>query len=160
MPLGIDNRRIAALAALLGLAFAVGCGSDRNPIAPATTNATPIEIRADAAAYGTVEPVTIQSVELSGRTLRLQVTYGGGCHTHTFAAAASPHFMESYPPQLAVFLRHDGGNDLCSAAIFRTLSFDVTPAVLLHHATYGAGPFYLYIVTPGDTQHPRILIRH
>ena len=141
-----------------GLSFLAGCG-DEDPVSP-TTTAPPIEIRADAATYGLLGGVTLYSARLEGRTLRLEVGYGGGCRTHTFAAIGSTRFLESYPAQLAVYLRHDGGNDPCLAIVPETLTFDVTPAIQLHQSVYGArGPFYIQAITPGTTEPPRVLVR-
>lgn len=147
--------RIAALASTLALSFAVGCSSDKNPVGP-TINATPIEIRSDARTYGTLGGLTLESATVSGRILRLRVAYSGGCRTHTFAAAAPPAFLSSYPAQLALFIRHDGGDDPCLAIVNETLTFDVTPAIDLH----GPGPFYLLIMIPGATEHPKVLVRN
>ena len=147
-------RRVAAFASALALSFAVGCSSDKNPVAP-IINATPIEIRSDAATYGTLGGFTLESAEIAGKILRLRVSYSGGCATHTFAAAAQSRFLSSYPAQLPLYIRHDGGNDPCLAIVHETLTFDVTPAISLH----GPGPFYLLIMTPGATEHPKVLVQ-
>ncbi|HKQ19406.1 MAG TPA: hypothetical protein VJW75_06620 [Candidatus Eisenbacteria bacterium] len=146
--------RLAAFSSALALAFLAGCSSDKNPVAPAT-NATPIEIRTDAATYGTAGGFTLESATITGKILRLKVSYSGGCRTHTFAAAAPPAFMSSYPAQLALFIRHDGGDDPCLAIVNETLTFDVSPAISLH----GPGPFYLRIVVPGATEYPKVLVQ-
>ena len=160
MPRDIRVRRNSPWFTLLGLVLLAGCGGD-DPMSPAVPNAPPIEIRADAREYGTLDGVLIQSAEVVDQSLQLKVIYSGGCRpTHTFAAAAAPSFAESYPTQLAVFLRHDGDGDRCAAAIFTTLSFDVTPAVRLHDQLYGSpGPFYLRVIAPGGTEQPMVLVR-
>lgn len=146
--------RIAVFAPALAMSFAVGCSSDKNPAAP-TINATPIEIRSDARDYGTLGGFTLESATIIGTILRLKVSYSGGCRAHTFAAAAPPAFLSSYPAQLALYIRHDGGSDPCLAIVNETLTFDVTPAIDLH----GPGPFYLLIITPGATERPKVLVQ-
>lgn len=144
---------MAASSSALALALLVGCSSDKSPVAP-VISVTPIEIRSDARTYGTAGGFTLESATVSGRTLRLKVAYSGGCRTHTFAAAAPPAFLSSYPAQLALYIRHEGGDDPCLAIVNETLTFDVTPAIDLH----GPGPFYLLIVVPGATEHPKVLV--
>jgi len=159
MTLHIGVRRTRRLATLLGLVLLLGCGKDdANPVQPAS-NSIPIEIRADAATYGSLGGLKIEGVELAGRTLTVNVSYSGGCRTHTFAAVAPPQFLASDPPQLGVFLRHESGDDPCLAIVFETLTFDVTPAVRLHQEAFGFGPFYLLLFAPGETEHPKILVQ-
>ena len=158
MALRIGVRRTVHGCAFLALAFLLGCGKeDANPLYP-PSNAPPIQIRADAATYGEAGGFKIEGVELAGRTLKLSVSYSGGCRTHTFAAAAPPSFLASDPPQLPVFIRHEADTDPCLAIGFETLTFDVTPAVRLRQQTLGYGPFYLLLFAPGDTEHPQVLV--
>lgn len=159
MTLRIGVRQTPHVFAILGIAFLLGCGKDNaTPFYPAS-DAPPIEIRADAATYGSLGGLKIEGAELAGRTLKIDVSYSGGCRTHTFAAAAPPQFFSSDPPQLGVFLRHEGGDDPCLAIVSETLTFDVTPAVRLHQEAFGYGPFYLRLFAPGETEHPKVLVQ-
>jgi len=172
MPLHVRTKRRLLLTCVMAvLSSVLACSSEKNPTAPPISTVVspavsrgpsgpPIEIREDAFAYGFLAPVTIRSARLDGRTLRLKVSYGGGCETHTFAAIGGTQFLASYPAQLTVILRHDDGGDQCAAEIFRDLSFDVTPAIELYRACFGTdGPLYLRIVSPPDrTTYKRVLI--
>lgn len=162
MPLHARPKRsILVICIVAALASALGCSSEKKLTAPVppTAGAPPIEIREDAGTYGLLAPVALQGARLDGRTLRLKVTYGGGCETHTFAAVGSTHFLASYPAQLTVFLRHDDAGDRCAAFIFGDLSFDVRPAIELYSATFGRSePFYLRVVTPGSSVPTLVLI--
>jgi hypothetical protein len=156
-PVSHAKRRILVVCILAALCSALACSSEKNvtapipPAPPTTGSGPPIEIRQDAFAYGFLAAVTIRSARLEGRTLRLSVSYAGGCSTHAFAAIGATGFLASYPAQLTVFLRHDAGGDSCDATILDDLSFDVTPAIELFRACNGAdGPFYLRIITPPD----------
>jgi hypothetical protein len=154
----IEARRMPLIGALIAFVFVLGCHEIKNPTMPAT-NAPPIEIRADAASYGTAGGLKVESAVILGRTLQLKVSYSGGCKEHTFAAAAAPQFLESFPAQLGVFIRHEPKDDMCLAINTETLTFDVTPAVRLHQQLYGSpGPFYLNIIVPGETEHLQVLV--
>lgn len=152
-PLARSKRRILLACILAVLSSVLACSSEKNAMAPVLApvpSGPPIEIRSDADTYGLLSPITLLSApRLEGRTLRIKVGYGGGCTTHTIAAIGSMQFQGSLLPQLTVYIRHDDAGDRCEAYFFPTLSFDVTPAIELHRATYGVdGPFYLRIVTP------------
>ncbi len=177
MPLHVPaKRRILVVCILAVLSSALACSSEKNvtaPIPPAppstlpptasdppTASGPPIEIRENAFAYGFLAPVTIRRARLEGRTLRLEVSYVGGCSTHTFAAVCDTRYLASYPPQYGVFLRHDDAGDSCKTIILDDLSFDVTPVAELHRACTGTdGPLYLRIMSPPDrTAYTLVLI--
>ena len=158
------SRLRRSLTHLLCVALAlclVGCSKDDDPVSPKPPGSlvpaplpAPIEIRADAATYGGQDPVTLQSAHLEGMTLRLDVSYAGGCKDHSFAAVSPTGVLESLPPQIAVLLRHDGDGDQCEAAIRQDLSFDITPLV----EYLGPEPFYIRIYTPGSTEATVLLV--
>jgi hypothetical protein len=163
LPHNTAKRRVLVVCIMAALSSVFACSSEKNvtapvPSAPSPSASTPpagsgppIEIREDAFVYGFLAPVTIRSARLEGRTLRLEVSYAGGCSTHTFAVIGGTRFLSSYPAQYPVVLRHDDAGDPCDSTVLDELSFDVTPAVELFHACNGAdGPFYLDIITPPD----------
>jgi hypothetical protein len=102
--------------------------------------------------------VDLLSARISGRVLEIDVAYGGGCTTHTLTAVGGKRFLASYPPQLEVFVRHDAAGDLCDAYIFKTLRYDVTPAVQEYESANGkSGLFYLRIIAPGSVYDSRLV---
>ena len=74
---------------------------------------------------------------IEGDTLRLTVSYTGGCRRHDFTLVADDAFQESNPVQLDVFLAHDGNDDRCEAYPTETYEFDLTPVRTLYRETYG-----------------------
>jgi hypothetical protein len=135
----------------------VSCSEDDDPISPKPPGSvapTPVVIRSDAATYGGQDPVTLQSAYLEGMTLRLEVSYSGGCKDHVFAAVSPTGILPSMPPQIAVLLRHDAGGDQCEAALRQDLSFDITPLV----EYLGPEPFHIRIYPPGSSEATVLLV--
>jgi len=84
------------------------------------------------------DTVTILSGEIQDSTLKLKVEYLGGCGEHTFELLASHELYYSNPPQLVVYLGHDGGNDSCKENINDLLFFNLQP--LRESSQKGPGP--------------------
>lgn len=91
------------------------------------------------------DAVDVDSVWVNGETLRLQVTYGGGCENHTFRLVAKdgfevPNAANGLRPAstglpdpgpvalLNAYLIHDAHGDACRSLVSRTLVFDVSAA--------------------------------
>lgn len=79
-----------------------------------------------AAEWGT-DAYTINAATLEGDTLRVNVSYSGGCETHAFTLVAEQRFLESFPVQLRVSLAHNANGDTCEAWITEDYHFDLTP---------------------------------
>ena len=77
-------------------------------------------------AHGT-DAYTINAATLEAGTLTLNVSYSGGCETHTFTLVAEERFLESLPVQLHVSLAHDANGDTCEALLTEDYHFDLTP---------------------------------
>jgi hypothetical protein len=76
----------------------------------------------------TQTPVTIETASISGDTLHVRLSYGGGCGgPHEFGLAASGSLIESDPPQVMVILRHDGHGDPCRAGLGANVIADLRP---------------------------------
>ena len=73
------------------------------------------------------DPFVLNAATITGDTLTVNVSYGGGCRTHQLTLVASDGFLESYPVQLRVFLAHDGNDDMCRAWLTEEYDFDLTP---------------------------------
>ena len=72
------------------------------------------------------DPYLINSYEINGDILKVQVSFGGGCRAHDFTLIALPGFMESSPVAANVLLSHDANNDLCEAWLTDELRFDLS----------------------------------
>lgn len=86
---------------------------------PATTTKNCVGLPMDA--YSLAETMTIEA-----KTLRVSVSYGGGCEDHEFAACWDGTITRSNPSSLSLTLAHNAHNDLCDAFITRDLFIDVS----------------------------------
>ena len=73
------------------------------------------------------DPFTIVSAKIIGNKLLLDVTYSGGCGNHKFECFGSPAISKSIPPQRAIKLIHDNGNDECESIVNQTIEIDIQP---------------------------------
>ena len=69
----------------------------------------------------------INAATVEAETLRVNVSYSGGCETHQFTLVAEPMFLESFPVQLRVSLGHNANGDTCQDSITEDHVFDLTP---------------------------------
>lgn len=74
---------------------------------------------------GTTDPFSIQATRISGDSLLIDVSYGGGCEVHEFSMTSNKMWMKSNPPQLNIYLEHNSRQDKCRAMIYETLAFDL-----------------------------------
>lgn len=113
--------------------FTIGCDRMETQVIDKTDDAAD-----DAAKIGTVvfgftaaewgtDAYTINAATLEGDTLRINVSYSGGCETHAFTLVAEQRFLESFPVQLRVSLAHNANSDTCEAWITEDYHFDLTP---------------------------------
>ena len=82
------------------------------------------------------DPVTISDVAIEGDTIRLDVSFGGGCAEHHLQLIADVVWAESYPVQVGARLAHENNDDACDALIAGTLSFDLSPLKRAYQASY------------------------
>jgi hypothetical protein len=99
--------------------------------------------------------LTITAVTVTGDTLRLQVSYGGGCARHRFAFLVGSAFMESHPVQVHARISHDAGGDTCRALISRALAFDLSRLKQRYREGYGPGAATIVINLAGHSQSVR-----
>ena len=85
--------------------------------------------------WGTDDYV-LNSAAITDDTLRLNVSYGGGCETHQFTLVTSGVFMESFPVQLAVSIAHNANGDPCEAFLTEDYDFDLTAIKTLYQDAY------------------------
>ncbi len=65
--------------------------------------------------------------------LHVSVQYGGGCSKHDFQLVWDGTELESFPPQIPLFLIHNNNGDVCKAIVREELQF-----VLSEHITSNA----------------------
>lgn len=58
-------------------------------------------------------PITIESAEIRGNLLYLDVSYSGGCEEHYFRVIGSQMIAKSMPPIRGIKLIHDNNSDSC-----------------------------------------------
>lgn len=99
----------------------------------------------------------LDSARIVGDRLSMSIHHSGGCGEHQFDLFMSPAaFMESYPVQANIYLRHIDLNDPCDAIVGKELTFDLTPAVELYRQGYGSyGPIWFnlypfFVDQPGE----------
>ena len=68
----------------------------------------------------------MDSVRVDGDTLRLKISYSGGCREHTFRLWKLPP-NTLVPPPLELLLDHDAHGDMCEAWRTRWLAFSLRP---------------------------------
>jgi hypothetical protein len=90
------------------------------------------------------DPFQIEEAQVSGHTLQVTLSYGGGCRTHDVKGVAWGGWMESFPVQVRLFLSHEDFDDPCDAWITREFSFDLIPLKIAYQASYG-------VAEPGKT---------
>ena len=85
---------------------------------------------------------TLGAVEADGRTLRAEVSYGGGCRAHRMDLVAWGGWLESEPVQVNALITHDAGDDPCDAYLTEERVFDLSPLARAWVDAYGppSGP--------------------
>lgn len=73
-----------------------------------------------------MDPFRMDSVYVDGDTLRLKVSYSGGCREHTFNLWKLPP-NALVPPPVELLLDHDAHGDMCEAWLTRWLAFSLKP---------------------------------
>lgn len=81
--------------------------------------------------------VMVSDVSLKGDELAFKAGFGGGCAPHDFDLCWDGAWLESYPVQARLALRHTlGANDPCDAFITRELRFDLSPLKDAYRMSY------------------------
>ncbi|HEX55125.1 MAG TPA: hypothetical protein ENF49_03240 [Candidatus Altiarchaeales archaeon] len=82
-------------------------------------------------------PYSINHIEIENDTLKLIISYSGGCREHEFNLIWNGAFLESYPPKIELFLSHDSKDDHCEAFLTKTLYFDLKSIKEKYQQLYG-----------------------
>lgn len=81
---------------------------------------------------------SITRATIENASLYIVVASGGGCREHEYALMMTPAtFMESFPVQANIYLRHDAKDDPCDAIVTDSVVFDLRPIVTLYQQMYG-----------------------
>lgn len=72
------------------------------------------------------DPVTITSATVDGNTLKIDISYSGGCKEHMFDLVGSFAIMKSLPAQRSIKLLHNSKDDTCREFIEQTVEFDIS----------------------------------
>jgi len=85
--------------------------------------------------FGTDE-FALNSASIDGDTLKVNLSYSGGCETHQFTLVASNSFLESFPVQLPIYISHNANGDTCEAYPTEDYQFDLTQIKTLYQEAY------------------------
>ena len=149
---GIAMRHIGALLLGLVVAWSAACGNDDNANPVSTTPApgppdgagtagnvvfTPGSV--DSTAHWGADAYELESAAVTGDTLVVTLSYGGGCRTHRLTLVAAEGFMESDPVRLQVAIAHDADGDPCQRWVTEDYHFLLDPIKARYKAAYGSG---------------------
>jgi len=131
--------RLCSSSALLLLLSVAACSSPDEQEAPCEGEECEL-VGSNSITLGTVDgpgvcpdpndgdPLTVESAEMNGDVLTVEVTYGGGCADHSITACwINTGCATSDPPQTGLALVHDAGGDSCKALVSETLTYDLSP---------------------------------
>ena len=140
------------LFALIGITLLMvsqfGCSGDPNnsydtPLSVSVDDVNPNEVPysgtlfiGDASEKFGTDEYTLNTAVIEGDTLRVNVSYGGGCEKHHFTLIASEPFLESFPIQCQVSLAHHANGDACEAWLTEDYHFDLTPIRTLYQKAH------------------------
>ena len=126
-----------------GLSVPGGCEPPATPGYPGN-----VVVHHDAGPWG-ADSYRPGDAGIVGDTLRVTVSYGGGCADHAFTLVLADAFQMMDPPRLPATLAHQANGDPCEAWLTETLEFDLTPLKELHG---GTGTVVLALVFADGTE--------
>ena len=132
-----------ALLTLCTLLLAIGCDRMENQFMDKTDDTADdigkigdTVIASTPEASSVTDAYVINTATVKGETLRVNVSYSGGCETHEFTLVAEPRFLESFPVQLRVSIAHNANGDTCQDSITEDHVFDLTPIKEVYQKGY------------------------
>lgn len=114
---------VLALAASL-----IQCKKNKQASASKAFNGKPLSaigINPQYSYLGSTDPFTTIAPSISGDTLIVPVSYGGGCKDHVFTLHGNGQWMKSLPPKANLWMEHESNDDGCRAIVYDTLYFDL-----------------------------------
>lgn len=127
-----------------------GCGETLTPAqstvaaVPATSSA-PAASRAGAVVVAGTDATlgddgyVLNAASVTGDTLTVSVSYGGGCETHALTLVIAASFIESSPVQLSTVLAHEANDDPCEAWLTQSYAFDLSIVKTRYREACGPG---------------------
>ena len=118
--------------------------SDDSPVAVSSDDVSSEEtklwgrvvIDPDSTAALGADEYELDAAAITGDTLVVTVSYGGGCEDHLFALDASAAFAESDPVQLMVALAHNANGDACQRWVTQDYCFNLAPLKARYQEEY------------------------
>ena len=98
------------------------------------------------------DPYELVAARIKGDTLRVTVSYSGGCRDHSFELELADIVVTADPPHLRATLLHDANNDLCEAWLTEDLEFDLTPVKEMHGGGGDGGTVVLHLISADGSQ--------
>jgi len=68
----------------------------------------------------------LRAARIEGTDLVVDVAYSGGCAEHAFSGFTPEVNLTIYPPQITVFVVHEGNGDMCEAYLSESVNLDMT----------------------------------
>ena len=101
--------------------------------------------------FGT-DAYVLNSAEVTGDILTVNVSYRGGCEPHKFTISGQGSFLGPSPVQINLFLIHNANGDLCQEWITEENDFDLTPIKTLYQEVRqeDSGRIILRIINTGE----------
>ena len=105
-----------------------------------------------------LDPYQIAEATITGDTLRVTVTHGGGCRKHEYGFVVYSGWMESHPVQVRAVILHNANGDNCKALLRNELRFDLTPLRNAFAQSYGSGSgtIIINLANPAATTGPEL----
>lgn len=98
----------------------------------------PVEISDIAPGDLKKDSFSITHSTIENTSLYIVTSSGGGCREHSYTLTMTPSaFMESFPVQTNIYLRHDAKDDPCDAIVTDSVVFDLRPIITLYQQMYG-----------------------
>lgn len=101
---------------------------------------------------------SITRATIENTSLYIVVSSGGGCREHSYTLHMTPSaFMESFPVQANIYLRHDAKDDPCDAIVTDSVVFELRPIITLYQQMYGpSGQVILNLFNSEQTESTRL----
>jgi len=72
------------------------------------------------------DPFVLRDVIFTGDTVKITVSYSGGCKRHSFEIIWDETLSDTEPQQTGLIILHNGNGDSCEAYITETLAFNIS----------------------------------
>ena len=137
-----------------------GDDTDNSTISISKDDVTPNEVNTgrvvitDADGNWGTDDYVLRDTGITDDTLRLTVSYSGGCEPHEFTLVTSGTFLESSPVRLPISVAHNANDDPCEAYPTEDYYFDLTGIKALYQEAYqqAAGSIILLLENAPNRQ--------